>query len=62
MNRALLRHLDTHRSMVPDGIHPKKQTELADMLTEPLPTIYQYSRITGDVPVSKCGVHLQDGL
>lgn len=54
MTHTLLRHLDIHTSMVPDGIHPRKQTEMADMLTEPLPNIYQYSRITGDVLVSKC--------
>lgn len=47
MNCALLRHLDTHRSMVPDVIHPRKKTEPADLLTEPLLTVYQYSRITG---------------
>lgn len=58
MNRALLRHTQVYGARW----DPPKETELADMLTEPLPTIYQYSTITGDVPVSKCGVHLQDGL
>lgn len=52
MNCALLRHLDTHTSMVPDGSHPRKHTELADMLTEPLPIVYQHSRTIGDVVVS----------
>ncbi|KAF1618604.1 UNVERIFIED_CONTAM: putative RNA-directed DNA polymerase from transposon X-element, partial [Eudyptes robustus] len=47
----LLRHLDTHKSMRPDGIHPKVLRELPDVLTKPLSIIYQQSWLTGEVPV-----------
>jgi len=35
----------------PDGIHLRLLTELAEMLTKPLSTIYQQSWLTGEVPV-----------
>ncbi|KAK4806205.1 hypothetical protein QYF61_001128 [Mycteria americana] len=45
-----LHHLDTHKSMGPDGIHPRVLKELADVLTKPLSIIYQQSWLTGEVP------------
>ncbi|KAK4826884.1 hypothetical protein QYF61_012072 [Mycteria americana] len=46
----LLHHLDTHKSMGPDEIHPRVLKELADVLTKPLSIIYQQSCLTGEVP------------
>ncbi|KAK4831670.1 LOW QUALITY PROTEIN: hypothetical protein QYF61_018667 [Mycteria americana] len=46
----LLRHLDTHKSMGPDGIHPRVLRELAEELAKPLCIIYQQSWLTGEVP------------
>ncbi|KAK4810498.1 LOW QUALITY PROTEIN: hypothetical protein QYF61_004278 [Mycteria americana] len=46
----LLRHLDTHNSMGPDGIHPRVLRELAEELAKPLSIIYQQSWLTGEVP------------
>ncbi|KAM9590717.1 uncharacterized protein ACIBXB_005842 isoform 1-T1 [Morphnus guianensis] len=48
--RDLLRHLDTHKSMGPDGIHPRVLRELAEVLAKPLSIIYQRSWSTGEVP------------
>ncbi|GAB0190593.1 mitochondrial enolase superfamily member 1 [Grus japonensis] len=48
----LLHHLDTHRSMGPDGIHPSILRELAEVLTKPLSTIYQQSWLTRGVPIA----------
>ncbi|GAB0188392.1 hypothetical protein GRJ2_001304500 [Grus japonensis] len=47
----LLRHLDTHRSMGSDGIHPRVLKKLAEELTKPLSIIYQQSWLTGEVSV-----------
>ncbi|KFQ81720.1 hypothetical protein N337_12249, partial [Phoenicopterus ruber ruber] len=47
----LLHHLDTHKSMGPDGIHPRVPNELAEVLTKPLSIIDQQSWLTGEVPV-----------
>ncbi|KFQ85035.1 hypothetical protein N337_05384, partial [Phoenicopterus ruber ruber] len=47
----LLHHLDTHKSMGPDGIHPRVLREMAQVLTKSLSTIYQQSWLTGEVPV-----------
>ncbi|KAK4818318.1 LOW QUALITY PROTEIN: hypothetical protein QYF61_010780, partial [Mycteria americana] len=47
----LLHHLDIHKSMGPDEIHPRVLKELADVLTKPLSIIYQQSWLTGEVPV-----------
>ncbi|KAK4808573.1 hypothetical protein QYF61_009876 [Mycteria americana] len=46
----LLRHLDTHKSMGPDGIHPRVLRELVEELAKPLSIIYQQSWLTGEVP------------
>ncbi|KFO62940.1 hypothetical protein N302_11279, partial [Corvus brachyrhynchos] len=48
--RELLRHLDIHKSMGPDGIHLRVMRELAEELAKPLSTIYQESWLTGEVP------------
>ena len=47
----LLHHVDTQNSMGPDGIHPRVLRELVEVLTKPLPIIYQQSWLTGEVPV-----------
>jgi len=36
----LLCHIDTHRSMGPDGIHPMVLKELVDVLAKPLSITY----------------------
>jgi len=46
----LLCHLDTHKSMGPDGIHPRVLRELVEELTKPLSIIYDQSWLTGEVP------------
>jgi len=46
----LLCHLDTHKSMGPDGIHPRVLRELAEELAKPLSIICQQSCPTGEVP------------
>ncbi|KFM04169.1 hypothetical protein AS27_10741, partial [Aptenodytes forsteri] len=46
----LLRHLDTHKSVGPDGTHPRVLRELAEVLAKPLSIIYQQSWLTGEVP------------
>ncbi|KAK4818857.1 hypothetical protein QYF61_020076 [Mycteria americana] len=51
INSDLLHHLDIHKSMGPDEIHPRVLKELADVLTKPLSVIYQQSWLTGEVPV-----------
>ncbi|KAK4826994.1 hypothetical protein QYF61_013094 [Mycteria americana] len=47
----LLHHLGTHKSMGPDGIHPRVLRQLAEVLTKPLSIIYQQSWLTRKVPV-----------
>ncbi|KAK4817662.1 LOW QUALITY PROTEIN: hypothetical protein QYF61_023941 [Mycteria americana] len=47
----LLYHLDTHKSMGLDGIHPRLLRLLAEVLTKPLSIIYQQSWLTREVPV-----------
>ena len=55
--RELLSSSDAHRSMGPDGIHPRVMRELADELVKPLSIIYQKSgtlvrfQMTGSWPV-----------
>ncbi|KAF4796682.1 hypothetical protein TURU_082069 [Turdus rufiventris] len=48
--RELLSLLDVHKSMGPDGIHPRVMKELADELVKLLSIIYQQSWDTGEVP------------
>ncbi|NXA62985.1 RTJK polymerase, partial [Mohoua ochrocephala] len=48
--RELLSHLDVHKPMGPDGIHPRVMRELADELAKPLSIVYQQSWLTGEVP------------
>ncbi|NWY07922.1 ELMO2 protein, partial [Nothoprocta ornata] len=45
-----LGRLDTHKSMGPDGMHPRVLRELADVLAEPLTIIFGRSWRTGEVP------------
>ncbi|TRZ08316.1 hypothetical protein HGM15179_018789 [Zosterops borbonicus] len=45
-----LSHLDSHKSMRPDGIHPRVMRGLADELVELLSIIYHQSWLTGEVP------------
>ncbi|PKU41187.1 rna-directed dna polymerase from mobile element jockey-like [Limosa lapponica baueri] len=47
----LLLCLDAHKSMGPDGLHPRVLKELADVLTMPLSIIYLKSWLTGEVPM-----------
>ncbi|KFP44817.1 RNA-directed DNA polymerase from mobile element jockey, partial [Chlamydotis macqueenii] len=47
---VLLCHLDTHKSMGPDGIHPRVLRKLGQELAKPLSIIYQQSWLTGEVP------------
>ncbi|KAK4824299.1 LOW QUALITY PROTEIN: hypothetical protein QYF61_013044 [Mycteria americana] len=47
----LLHHLDTHKSMGPDEIHPRVLRELVEVLTKPLSILYQQSWLTREVPV-----------
>ena len=47
----LRHHLDIHKSVGLDGIHPGVLKELADVLATPLSITCQQSCITGEVPV-----------
>ncbi|GAB0176192.1 mitochondrial enolase superfamily member 1 [Grus japonensis] len=47
----LLHHLDTHKSVGLDGIHPRVLRQLVEVLTKPISIIYQQSWLTGEVPV-----------
>ncbi|KAJ7411919.1 hypothetical protein BTVI_48147 [Pitangus sulphuratus] len=46
----LLSYLDAHKSMGPDGIHPRVIRELTEELIKPLSIIYHQSWLTGEVP------------
>ena len=47
----LLHHLDTHKSVGLDGIHPRVLRELAEVLTKQLSIICQQSWLNGEVAV-----------
>jgi len=47
----LLRKLDAHKSVGPDGLHPGALRELVDVVAKPLSIILRQSWLTGDVPV-----------
>jgi len=46
----LLCHLDTHKSMGTDGIHPGEMRELAEEPAKTLSIIYEQSWLKGEVP------------
>lgn len=48
----LLCQLDTHRSVGPEGIHPRVMRKLAKELAKPLSIIYQQSWLTREVPAN----------
>ncbi|KFP26779.1 hypothetical protein N325_03884, partial [Colius striatus] len=50
MISGLLLHIDVHKSMGLDGVHPRVPRELAGMLAKPLCIIYQQSWLAGEVP------------
>ena len=45
--RELLLHLDCHKSMGPDGLHPGVLRELAGVIAEPLSYLERSQRIGG---------------
>mgnify|MGYP001853857989 CR=1 FL=1 len=47
----LLQKLDTHKSMGPDGLHPRMLRELVDVVTKPPSIIFQQSWLTRNVLV-----------
>ena len=49
----LRHHLDTRKSMGPDGIHPRVLRELVEALTKPLSITSRQSWLTGEVPVDR---------
>jgi len=48
--RDHLSNLDTHKSMGSNGMHPRVLRELADVIAEPLSTIFEGSWRTGELP------------
>ncbi|KFP33247.1 RNA-directed DNA polymerase from mobile element jockey, partial [Colius striatus] len=48
--KDLLAKLEAHKSMGPDGMHPRVLRELTDMIAKPLSIISGQSWRTGEVP------------
>jgi len=48
--RDHLSKMDTHKSMGPNGMHPRVLRELADVIAEPFSIILERSWRTGEVP------------
>ena len=48
--RDLLLHLECHKSMGPDKLHPRVLRELAEVIAKLLSTIYRHSWLSGEVP------------
>jgi len=48
--KNLLHHLNTHKSVGLDAIHPRVLKELAEEIAKTLSLIYQQSWLTGEVP------------
>ncbi|KGL72726.1 RNA-directed DNA polymerase from mobile element jockey, partial [Tinamus guttatus] len=48
--REHLRKLDSHKSMGPDGMHPRVLRELAEVIAKPLSIIFDRCQRMGEVP------------
>lgn len=49
-DRDLLLHLECHKSIGPDRLHPRMLRDLAEVIAKPLSAIYQHSWLSGEVP------------